>query len=87
MTIEENDDILPNAEDCNNGFVNKTLPKTTHSLETRIAVLQNDNKETKRLPRQILERMKTNETESRPRLLANKKSPTRYMYNRQDLIV
>lgn len=70
VTIEENDEILPNAEDFNNGFVNKALPKTTHSLETRISVLHNDNKETKRLPRQILERMKTNEAEkeSRPRL-------------------
>lgn len=47
MTFEEKDDIY-NTEDVNR-LVNKVLPKTSPSLETRILTLENDNKETKKI--------------------------------------
>lgn len=53
------DEILPNIENANFRIVHKTIP----SLETRITALENDNKETKRLLKEILERMKDVERE------------------------
>lgn len=38
VMIEENDDILFNVEDCNNGFVNKIFFKIIYFLEIRIVV-------------------------------------------------
>lgn len=66
VTFQKKDDI-PNTEDVNIRLVNKVLPKITPSLETRISTLENDNKETKRLLREILERMKMNEVEKKSR--------------------
>lgn len=66
VTFQKKDDI-PNTEDGNIRLVNKVLPKITPSLETRISTLENDNKETKRLLREILERMKMNEVEKKSR--------------------
>lgn len=85
VTFEEKDDI-PNTEDVNIRLVNKVLPKTTPSLETRISTLENDNKETKRLLREILERMKMNEVEreSRPRFKSTQRSPIRYNRSRSN---
>lgn len=53
------DEVLPNIENTNIRIVQKTVP----SLETRITALEKDNKETKRLLKEILERMKENEVE------------------------
>lgn len=53
------DEVLPNIENTNIRIVQKTVP----SLETRITALEKDNKETKRLLEEILERMKENEVE------------------------
>lgn len=85
VTFEEKDDI-PNTEDVNIRLVNKVLPKTTPSLESRISTLENDNKETKRLLREILERMKMNEVEreSRPRFRSTQRSPIKYNRSRSN---
>lgn len=57
------DEVLPNIENTNIRIVQKTVP----SLETRITALENDNKETKRLLKEILERMKATEVERESR--------------------
>lgn len=57
VTFKDKDDI-PNTEDVNIRLVNKVLPKTTSLLESRISTFENDIKKTKRLLREILERMR-----------------------------
>lgn len=53
------DEILPDIKNANIRIVHKTIPY----LETRITALENDNKETKSLLKEIIKRMRANDVE------------------------
>ena len=79
VTFDENDDTqIEPPEEIDVRFTNKTSLQKL-SLETRISNLEKDNKETKRMLREILERLRSNdeERESRSRFRQASRSPTR----------